>query len=561
MKFIKLHFKYSITIFILLIGILGIFHTRFDFTKDKRYTLTDATKLILKKINKPLQFDIYLSGNFPAKYKYLQQETLTLLEQMQNENSNIEFNLIDPYKENLTDSLQQMGYLPKYIQQMDKSQMSNILIFPYSSAFYNGFYNKVPLLQDNPGKSEDEILNFSIENLEYTISNSINNLVSNKVKRIGFVTHHKELNPKEFYMFQQLMSDNYIIEPFFPSDSTAKGYTLKDQKNSKKLDALVVAKPRTAFSEDDKIVIDQFIMNGGKMLWMIDAVNAEMDTLYRSDKILAYPYDLNLTDLLFSYGVRINPGIVKDAKRNATLNIMVNDESKSLNWPYYVLGESDEGNKHLITKNISPVRFQFPSSIDTLQNDVKKTILYQTSSYTATMSVPNYITLDELQLGLSDSLIQVQYNKSPKFLAVLLEGKFPSAYAGRVERQEIPAFKEESIPTKMIVISDGDLAKNELGKPSKNSPEIPMEIGFDKTTNISYGNKAFMKNAMDYLLDDSGLITLRNRNVEMKLLDSQKIVNEKLKWQWINTLIPIVIVLFFGLVFTQIKRRKYSSKT
>lgn len=543
----KKYWIWASVFIILLVIVNNFFFKRFDFTVDKRYTLTKSTQQLLHSIDQPLQLDVYLQGNFPAKYKNLQAEVITLIEEFQQENPNISYKLIDPVEDlPSTDTLQILMMKPSMINQVKDGQMSQILIVPYANAtLKNGKHQIIPLLLENSGKSEDEMITFSIENLEYSFANALQKLQQTQRKTIGFVTHHRELKPDELYSFHNALMENYNILPFFPSDSTSKGFTLQDISQAKKFDALVIAKPRTPFSDLDKEVIDQYIMNGGKTIWMIDAVNAEMDTLYRSQKILAYPYELGITDLLFSYGVRINTTILKDAERNAQLNLIIgevqgNSQYQTFNWPYFPLGIADEN--HPITKNVNPVKFEFPSQIDTLANGIKKTILYKTSSKTATLAVPNYIQLEELAFGLTDSLVNTYYTQSPKILAVLLEGKFQSAYTGRFEREEIPNFKAESKPTKMIVIADGDVAKNQFYKGQ------PMELGQDKMTKVIYGNKNFLKNAIDYLLDDAELIALRNRTIDMKLLNAQKIMNEKLYWQWFNTLLPLLIVWIFALL-------------
>ncbi len=346
--------------------------------------------------------------------------------------------------------------------------------------------------------------------------------------------------------------ENYNAGPIIPKNQTELTY--EDVPQLQHMDALVIAKPRKAFSENEKLILDQFIMNGGKTLWMIDAVNAEMDTLFQSKRIMAYPMDVNLTDFFFNYGIRINSGLVKDLKKSALLRVQSgevaeNPQYSSFMWPYFPLGIAE--NKNPITKNINPVKFEFPSSIDTLgRKNIKTNVLFESSERTNTKQVPNYVALSEIiQVdSLSESLDQPT---SPKIFAVSLEGKFSSAYSTRSERKIYPNFKTESPENKMIIIADGDVGRNQIYKLN------PLPLGEDLLTKQSYGNEQFLRNALDFLLDDSNLMELRNRNIEARLLDRQRIDDEKTKWQWINLLVPLAVIGLLGGFFYWWRKRKF----
>lgn len=547
-------------VFLLIAGLIlasGFFYKRFDLTSDKRYTLTESTRQVLKKIDEPMQIDVYLEGDFPADFKQLQSETLSLLDEFKRLNSNINFQLIDPIKEKLSqETLEAMGMAPSALRVEKDGASSQLILFPYATIKYKGNGQTVPLIISQAGITGDEQMAKSIENLEYGFISAIDKLSNKRLKSVGILVNQKELNRLEMFSLANRIHQSYNFGPIFPKDSQT--LSLQDLPTLKKFDVILIAKPRKAFTDKEKLTIDQYIMSGGKTLWAIDQVNAEMDTLLKSSKILAYPYDLNLTDLLFSYGVRINSGIVKDIKNPTYINLQVgeiqgNAQNARVPWVYFPMGFSL--NNHPITKNINPVSFQFPTSIDTLDTPgVKKTILYQSSSYTALQGVPSYISLEEAKLFERENVNWNEYNKGPKILAVLLEGKFTSAYKDRIESSGIKNFVDRSNNNKMIVISDGDIARNQVIKGQ------PLPLGFDYSTGITYGNEEFLINALDYLLDDHGLMLLRNRTVQMRMLNKPLIVQEKSYWQWLNLGVPIVLVSIVGGSFIFVRRKKFSKK-
>jgi gliding-associated putative ABC transporter substrate-binding component GldG len=318
---------------------------------------------------------------------------------------------------------------------------------------------------------------------------------------------------------------------------------------------LVIAKPRKAFTDGEKLILDQYIMHGGKTLWMIDAVNAEMDTLTRSKKVMPYPVDINMTDFFFNYGLRINPALVKDVQKFALLKLVTgevngNPQFSSLPWPYFPLGIAETD--HPITKNINPVKFEFPTYIDTLGGKKFKTnVLFESSNKTLLKQVPNFVYLEEI--ASVDSLGQMEKPSTPKIFAVALEGRFSSAYASRIEKKSYPDFKNTSPENKMIVIADGDVGRNKVIKGQ------PMPLGMDRLTDEQFGNEQFLRNALDFLLDDSNLISLRNRNIEERLLDRYRISDEKTKWQWINLLFPLAVIAGLGALFFWLRKRKFGS--
>lgn len=549
----KKNIFYIILGLVLLVGTVGVFSTRLDLTAEKRYTLSPSTLNVLKSVNKPLTFEVYLEGDFPASFRQLQHETRFIIEEFRKVNPKIDFKFIDPIKTKMSkDTLAAMGMQPSVLPDMKEGKISEIVLFPYAVIKYGSVGTAVPLIIDQTGIEASEQLTRSIENLEYNFISNIKSLTAPQKKNIGILINQDELGPEEFQGFMEMALENYNAGPIIPRNQTELTY--EDVPHLSNMDALVIAKPRKAFTENEKLILDQYIMRGGKILWMIDAVNAEMDSLYQSKKIMAYPLETNLTDFFFNYGLRINSGLVKDLQKAALLRIVSgevagNPQYSSFLWPYFPLGIAE--NKNPVTKNINPVKFEFPTSIDTLgRPNIKTKILFESSAQTRTKQVPNYVSLAEIIK--TDSLGEFDQPTPPKIFAVSVEGKFRSAYATRSERNIYPDFLRESQPNKMIVIADGDVGRNQIYKGKA------LPLGEDLLTKQSYGNDQFLRNALDYLLDDANLMELRNRNIEARLLDRQKIDDERAFWQWFNLLSPLALLAIIGAVIYETRRRKYT---
>lgn len=532
--------------------LLSYFGGRFDLTKEKRYTLSDSSVKVLKSVKNPLTVDVYLEGDFPASFKQLQNETRFMLEEFRKINPKIDFKFIDPVKTKMSqDTLMAMGMQPSQLSDVRDGEIKQIIMFPYAVVKHKGNGTSIPLIIQQSGIDPQDQLNRSIENLEYSFISNIKGLTQEKRKNVGILVNHDELRPDEFRGFMEMTLENYNAGPIVPENGSE--ITSADLPKLKQMDALVIAKPRKPFSEGEKVILDQFIMNGGKTLWMMDGVNAEMDTLFRSKKIMAYPIDVNMTDFFFNYGVRINSGLVKDMQKSALIRIVAgevagNPQYNSFLWPYYPVGIAENNNP--VTKNINPVKFEFPTSIDTLgRPGIKTKVLFESSNRTAVKPVPNYVALSEIVK--TDSIAEFEKTTPPKFFAVSLEGKFKSAYATRSERASYPGFKAQSSDNKMIVISDGDIGRNQMMKGE------PLPLGFDVLTNQQYGNEQFLRNALDFLLDDANLMELRNRNIEARLLDRQRVMDEKSKWQWLNLLLPLVIIGALGGLFFWLRKKKF----
>ena len=548
----KKNLIYTILALVLLLGTFGIFSMRFDLTQEKRYTLSDATIKVLESVEKPLTFDVFLDGDFPASFRQLQNETKFILEEFRKVNPKIDFKFIDPIKTKMSkDTLAAMGMQPSILPDMKEGKISEIVMFPYAAIKYNSKGASIPLIVNLSGIDASEQLSKSIENLEYNFVSNIKRITADRKKNIGILINQDELRPDEFRGFMEMALENYNAGPIIPKNQTELTY--EDVPQLHNMDALVIAKPRKAFTENEKLILDQYIMNGGKTLWMIDAVNAEMDTLFQAKKIMAYPMETNLTDFFFNYGIRLNAGLVKDMKKSALIRIVSgevagNPQYSSFLWPYFPLGIAE--NKNPITKNINPVKFEFPSSIDTLgRKNIKTKVLFESSERTTIKQVPNYVELAEIVQV--DSINYLEKPAEPKIFAVSLEGKFNSAYATRSEKNIYPNFKAQSPENKMIIIADGDIGRNQMYKGN------PLPLGEDLLTKQSYGNEQFLRNALDFLLDDSNLMELRNRNIEARLLDRQRIDEEKTDWQWINLLVPLAVISLLGGFFYWWRQRKF----
>ncbi|WP_281632745.1 gliding motility-associated ABC transporter substrate-binding protein GldG [Flavobacterium luteolum] len=548
----------GITIFILVVlNVLGtLFFHRFDLTKDKRYTLSPTSLGIVKQVKNPLSIKIYMAGDLPADFRRLQQETKQLLEEFQAYNSNIVFEFVDPLEneeesDELTKSLFQKGLTPINITVDDKGKQSQAMVFPWAVAVYNNKEVNIPLLKNIMGASTTQKVIGSIQHLEYSIAGAINKITKDKQKKVAIIKGNGELN--EIHVAKMLMQirESYFIGPF-TLDSVAKdpNGTLNALK---KYDLAIISKPTEKFSDEEKEVLDQFIMNGGKTLWLIDQVAADMDSLYNDmGATLAYPRDLNLNDMFFKYGFRINPDLIKD-EQGSPIKLATGEQGSATQYQDFIWKFAPQvypTSQHAIVKNLGGIKFDFANPIDTLKNGIKKTVLLQSSQYSKTVGSPVEVNLNMVT---EKTTPQDYLNKGNKPLAVLLEGSFHSAFENRVLPFKDNSFATKGKPNKMIVVADGDIARNQLDKNM-----MPVELGYDQRTGNLYDNKDFVMNCINYLLDDTGLINIRSKDVELPLLDKEKVYESYTFTQFITIGVPILILLVFGLVFTFVRKRKYS---
>ena len=553
--------KEWITLSVLLLGlfVINIFSNsmfkRFDLTSDKRYTLSEASKQLVENVNSPIVVDVFLEGDgFPSEFRRLKTETQQLLEEFSSTNKNISFAFINPIEDESTrnrniQQLSERGLTPMQLNVQESGRTTQEVIFPWALASYNNQTVRISLLKNNIGASTEEKVANSIQHLEYTFADGFNKLINPKSKKVAVLKGNGQLDNRYIADFVKTIGQYYLTAPF-TLDSVASNpqKTLNDLKN---YDLIVLAKPTEAFTEQEKYVLDQYTMNGGKSIWLAEKVAMDKDSLYNESGVsFATVRDLNLTDFFFKYGVRINPVLVNDMY-SAPIALAVGEGSEAqfqpVQWQYSPLATSN--NKHPIVNNLNLVKFDFANQIDTLKNSVSKTVLLKSSPLSKLIGVPREISLESITQEPDRST----YNNGNQNLAVLLEGEFTSVYNNRVKPFDLKDDKSTSLPTKMIVVADGDVIKNEIRRSG------PLELGFDAWTGRMYGNKEFLLNAINYLLDDNGLINIRSKEIAVAFMDPEKISAEKSKWQIVNIALPLVLLATFGFAFNFIRKKKYAA--
>lgn len=541
------------------VNILGSYvYFRVDLTAEKRYSLHTTTKEMLKKLDKELIVKIYLeSDNLPIQFARLQKALTELLAEFdQYTKEDIFISFINPTE--ATDKekrysmykyLQELGLKPFELQQSDVDSKESLLLFPSMVVSYNGMETGVNLLKKEatvlPG-SELNIQN-SIQSLEYELSNAIKKLSENQTRKVAFIEGHGELNEYEVASIANSLSEYYEVQ---------RGSLTGQLGNLHVFDALIIAKPTQKFSEADKYILDQYVMHGGKILFMLEGAQVEMDSLNRQPQTLAIPFTNNLEDMLFKYGVRINADLVEDMQCTQ-IGVSTNGYDgqaviKWYPWTYFPLLLTN--NSHSINKYLDVIRTEFISTVDTVNPDlpVKKTVLLSTSSYSRITGMPIPIHFDNL-----GKPVQVADFKSPsKPVAVLLEGKFTSIFANRPAPLEKEGYtpKFESDAGKVIVVSDGDMIKNIVSDKGE-----PYPLGFDRyAKKVFAGNTQFIVNAVNYLCDDEGLMTIRNREIKLRLLDKPRIKDEMHFWQSINVGGTLILITLFSFVLMYLRKKKYA---
>jgi gliding-associated putative ABC transporter substrate-binding component GldG len=503
-----------------------------------------------------LYIDVFLEGEFPGEFKKLQTETQQLLEEFKAENPNIIFQFVNPLeeedqKETTLQSFIERGLTPVNVTVNDKGQQTQEIVFPWAVATCANRSVKVPLLKNMMGASTAEKVVSSVQHLEYAFANAINTVAKAKQKKVVILNGNGELKDRYIADFIKSVKDNYYIGPF-TLDSVAKSPN-ETLKYLKKYDLAVIAKPTEAFTEEEKQVLDQFIISGGKTLWLVDQVNMEMDSLYNEmGSNLAFPRDLNLNDMFFKYGVRMRPDLIFDLQ-NTPIALATGEQGSATQYtqyPWFFSPMIYPTSKNPIVSNLDGIKFEFASPMEPLKNDIKKTVLLQSSQASKIIGTPSQISLTMVSLRPDRKEFESKGNYP---VALLLEGQFHSMYQNRVLPFKDATFQNKGKNNKMIVISDGDVIKNQLDKNGQ-----PLELGYDKWTNNLYANKEFLMNCVNYLLDDNGLINIRSKEVDLPILDKEKVYDTYTLSQVITVAVPIGILMLFGVVFTFLRKRKYS---
>ncbi len=556
--------KIGISLVILfLLNYIGsfVFH-RFDLTSEKRYTLSPQSKNIAENIQGAAFFKVYLEGSkLPAGLIRLRDETKEMLDEFRAySGGKIQYEFIDPSANPNQDErkafysqLKEDGLAPIFLQVKDESGNSEQIIYPGAILSYRGREVAMDILQNQGNQNPMATINYSIEELEYDIDNAIHKLSIDFKPNVAFIQGQKELDSIETAGAAKTLREYYNVRTISINHHSG---ALLDSGAVLRYKAIIIAKPDTAFSEPDKLSIDQYIMHGGKVLWLIDPVYAPIDTLRENGNVLAFPNELNLEDMLFQYGVRLNNNIVLDFQCSAIpINTALRGDQPQwqLSQWFYEPLIGPVGNNPIV-KNLNLVEFNIASTLDTIRvPGVKKTILLTTSKYSRLENAPGRISTAIAYLHLDES----QFKKSFQPVAVLLEGKFGSLYKNR-----IPApynspkyyFLPESKPTAMIVVSDGDVIRN--GTELNGTNALPL--GEDEFTHQLYSNKDFILNCMNYLCGDSSLLEVRGRELQIRLLDDKKAKVEKTQWQVINLAVPVLLVIILGLIIGAARKAKYA---
>ncbi len=539
------------------------FYFRLDLTSEKRYSISQPSKTLTKNLKDVVTIKVYLDGDLNAGFTRLKESTRNLLNELRAYGGkNIEFEFIDPMaiqnldeRKALMTDLIQRGLSPTNLTTKSKTESKQQLIFPGAIVSYGGRSMPVPLLENQIGFSPQQILNNSEILLEYKFANAIQKLTQYRSPQVAFIKGNNELTNLETAGIRQTLSTlEYEVKDFDLHSS----YHIPER-----IDVIVIAKPRTAFDEKDKYKIDQYIMHGGKVLWLVDGTNASLDSLKMSPTgQFVQGNDYNLDDMLFKYGVRINTDVVQDINLCNPIPLIVGQmgnapQTEMFPWYYFPLLVGD--NNHAIIRNLDPVASFFASSIDTVKNPgVSKTILLHTTENAKAQLAPTRV-----HFGILQTKPNPAYYNQPKLpVAVLLEGEFESVYKNRLSPDFLAAsdtvenlkFAEKSKHSKMIVIADGDIIRNQVRDDSSAYP-----LGYYMYTKQQFANSSFILNCIEYLIDDSGILETRNKEVKLRMLNSVKVEDEKLKWQLINIALPISLIILLGVAFGFYRRKKYAS--
>ena len=549
-----------IVLIIICINILSsIKFFRIDLTSEERYTLSDKSKIVIKDLSEPVYFHIYLAGNLPISFKRLQRATIEILNELKAYNKkNIQYKLVNlndikdqKERQNVFTELAEKGIQPTNVNIRDKEGgYIQKIVIPGVLTTYNGKEIIINILENNPALSGEENLNHSIENLEYIFIEAIYRLKKEKKEKIAFIEGHGELNEYDVADITRELSKQYQIDRVIINgfNNILDPYSL-----------IIIADPSKHYDEKDKFVIDQFLMSGGKIGWFIESGEVFADSLAKYGQTICLFKDVNLTDQLFRYGIRINPVLVNDMQcALIPVNTSLPGQSSKFvpaPWLYFPLLNGNPN--HPVTKNINMVKAEYINTIDTVGETVglRKTVLLRSSMYSNIKSIPSQINLAEVMENTDDMV----FNKQFLPLAVLVEGKFESVFKNRMINDYIEdktRYKNISKETKIVVIADGDIIRNNV----RHKPNgIMIEpLGYDRYTNQTYGNKEFIINLVNYLVEETGLIELRSRSIELRLLDKHKISEFRIIIQLINIIIPVILISIFGIFYTIYRKKKYA---
>ncbi|MCQ2210369.1 MAG: gliding motility-associated ABC transporter substrate-binding protein GldG [Paludibacteraceae bacterium] len=532
---------------------------RLDLTSEKRYSLSDNTKNLLKGLEEELDVTIYLDGDLNSGFLRLRKATMELLDEFDAyAGKSVKYRFDNPsagatkeQREKKYEELEKEGIRGIMVyDREEEGESRQKIVYPWVKISYKGKTRNINLLKNIPHKSGEENLNISIETLEYELTDALRIITTTKVPKVVFLEGHDEYPELLVADFMQTLSHYYRVDRGVMSGQIGE---LKDYE------AVIIAAPMKKFSESDKFVIDQYIMQGGRVLWIMDGARITLDSLSTSSRTIGIENDVNLTDMLFKYGVRINGNLLQDVQCSL---IPVNtaregDATKYEPMPWYYSPLLLTVPVHPISKNVAPVKTEFVSSIDFVNDNekIRKTPLLVTSSGTHIQNVPSIVSMDVINIEQNG----FYFNTRNVMAGAVMEGVFPSAFTNRMVPQGVTGAKEiisESKPTKMVIVSDGDVICNEVQ--GKGSNAIPMALGYDRYMNQRFGNGDFLLNAVNYLTDDDGWMQLRSREIQMRLLNKARVKGMHQFFKVFNIVVPILSILLFGLVFYFVRKWKYT---
>ena len=543
----------------------SLLHFRIDLTEEKRYTLSAPTKKLLKNLKEPVSIHVFLAGDLPAGFRKLSKSTQELLDEFKEISGNrIQFKfekpgegLSDTAKAKVIDSLYAFGISPTNVKAQVKQNESQQQQYVYPGALISSREHVlgVDLLKGQSYEGGLNSLNKAEALLEYKFASAIQKVTTDSLPRVGYVVGNGEpLSYNVYDLIERTLQPNYgfgfvLLDsfPFIPN----------------RYDALVIVKPTQKFSDDQKLKLDQYVMHGGKIIWLVDQLYAEMDSLQRSaGQFVAYDRGLNLEDLLFKFGVRINQDLVQDLQCEKVPLVVGNmgnqPQVEFIPFPYFPLLSSYSN--HPVSKNLDNVLSVFPNSIDTVKSPgIRKTILLATSDHSRVLGTPAIVTWNSVQREEDERT----FNQKQIPVAVLLEGKFTSLYANRVTQQMMDSLSRYNHPfvpstqfeNKMIVISDADIVMNVVTQ-----QEGPLYMGMHQFNKYQYANKDFFLNCLEYLTNPTGILEARSKDYTLRLLDTTKVEEKRGYWLFLNIGIPVLLVSLFGLLFVWLRKRKYSAQ-
>jgi ABC-2 type transport system permease protein len=559
----------GIVFFIALSFISQYFFTRFDLTLEKRHTLTPTTIELMRELDDVVYIKVFLEGDFPADYQRLRQSVKEKLDEMRAyAGSNIQYEFIDPSedpdrkaREAMYGELVEKGLMYTALQIREKDGLKEQIIFPGALVSYKDREVPLQIMLNQQRATDAEMINRTINNLEYALVNAVYQVKTVRRPSVAILEGHGELAPIETRDFQRELEKYYDVEHIeIDGKLNSLSRSIAGQsKRENRYDAIIVPRPTTTFSEQDKYIIDQFIMHGGRALWLIDPMQMDMDSLQITETTMAVPLRVNLDDQLFTYGVRLNRNLLLD-RTCAPISVVTgprgNERTELL--PFYFHPVIIPTISHPVVANIDPIFTEFVSSIDTIAAvGVNKKIILTTSPYTKILKSPVRVSLNIVSIN-PDFGNATRPNEP---VAVLLEGEFPSNFANRLPPEfyedKSLSFSEKSTFTRMLVVGDGDIIRNGV------SPDGTKfrELGFDPIVRRKiYGNKEFLINAMNYLLGDDRLINVRSRTVILRKLDDERITTQRTMWQGINIALPVLITILLGILQYFVRRSIYSGK-